>query len=179
MAEAKTEAKVESAPSPAPKKSSALVYILLVVNMLFVGGAGAMLYLNKKKAGPEHTLERVVAAESEAQAHDAEAKEHEEFTGKMVPLEMFLVNLSGAKGNKLLKVTLELEVDNEKVQEEIDKRKPQIRDIIIILLSSKTYTGVSSAEGKDTLREEIKDTLNSFLTRGKVSKVLFTEFIFN
>ena len=90
-----------------------------------------------------------------------------------------MINLSGNRGSKLLKVNMELEVDGTKVGEEIDKRKPQIRDIIIILLSSKTYSQLSSAEGKEFLRDEIRDTVNSFLTTGKIKHVLFTEFIFN
>lgn len=186
MAEEKAEAKAEAAPTDGNKKSSLLVYILLVLNMLFLGAAGFMLYKSKSKQGPEATLDQVVEAQKgegkpgeHGTAEQGPTEEHKEFLGKMVPLEMFLVNLAGAKGNKLLKVTLELEVDSEKVQEEIDKRKPQIRDIIIVLLSSKTYQGVSTPEGKEILREEVKDTLNSFLTTGKVSKVLFTEFIFN
>ena len=64
-------------------------------------------------------------------------------------------------------------------QEEIEKRKAQVRDIIIIILSSKTYEDVSSREGKDRLRNEIKDTINSFLVQGKIANVFFTEFIYN
>ena len=61
----------------------------------------------------------------------------------------------------------------------IEKRKAQIRDIIIIILSSKTYDEVSTREGKDGLKSEIKDTLNAFLTKGKIVNVYFTEFIYN
>ena len=63
--------------------------------------------------------------------------------------------------------------------EEIDKRKAQIRDIIIMVLSSKTYEEVSSSSGKDSLRGEIRDTINSFLVQGKISNVFFTDFIYN
>ncbi|MFN7904858.1 MAG: flagellar basal body-associated protein FliL [Pseudobdellovibrionaceae bacterium] len=61
----------------------------------------------------------------------------------------------------------------------MDKRKSQVRDIIIILLSSKTYDEVSNREGKESLRNEIKEQLNSFLTTGEISAVYFTEFIYN
>jgi flagellar FliL protein len=65
------------------------------------------------------------------------------------------------------------------VAEEIEKRKAQIRDIIIITLSSKSYEEVSSREGKDQLRNEIKDTINNFLTKGKIKNVFFTDLIYN
>jgi flagellar FliL protein len=57
--------------------------------------------------------------------------------------------------------------------------KPKIRDIIIIVLSSKTYAEVSTKEGKDELREEIRDKVNLFLTKGQINRVYFTEFIYN
>jgi len=74
---------------------------------------------------------------------------------------------------------MEIEVKGETVIQEIDSRKAQIRDFIIIILSSKNYDEISTREGKDNLRNEIKDTLNSFLTKGKIMNVFFTEIIYN
>lgn len=156
-----------------------ILYALVVLNMLIVAGVGAMLYLGRQKDEAKPTLDKVIEGEHEAQHEDKLKEEEEDFVGKMIPLETFLVNLSGNRGNKLLKVNMELEVEGQKIAEEIDKRKPQIRDIIIILLSSKTYAQLSSTEGKEFLREEVRDTVNSFLTKGKIKRVHFTEFIFN
>jgi len=98
-------------------------------------------------------------------------------------METFIVNLAGSKGRRVAKVNMELELkeaeEEGKIAAEIEQRKAQIRDIIIIILSSKSYEEVSSREGKDNLRSEIKDTINSFLTTGKISNVFFTEFIYN
>ena len=99
--------------------------------------------------------------------------------GKVVPLETFIVNLAGSKGRKIAKVNMELELKGDGVSEEIEKRKAQIRDYIIIILSSKTYEEVSNKEGKNNLRSEIKDTINSYLTKGKITNVFFTDFIYN
>src|SRR5690606_9351791 len=115
----------------------------------------------------------------EKEAQEADQAKEDEFIGKVVPMETFLVNLAGSRGGKLAKITMELEVSSADVMGEIDRRKPQIRDIIIILLSSKNYEQVSSREGKDFLREEIRDRVNSFLTKGKINKVYFTEFLLN
>ncbi len=165
-----------------------ILYALVVLNMLVVAGVGFMLYAGKKKEDAhQKTIEAVVngkaegehgAAGGHGEAHGEDADEGVGL-GKMIPMETFLVNLSGNRGNKVLKVNMELEVEGEKIADEIDKRKPQIRDIIIILLSSKTYAQLSTTEGKEFLRDEIKDTVNSFLTKGKIKRVLFTEFIFN
>ncbi|MEC9281876.1 MAG: flagellar basal body-associated FliL family protein [Bdellovibrionota bacterium] len=154
-----------------------LFIILAIINMLIVGGVGAMLYMGKKKEEAKPGIDNVIEGEQETQAK--EAAEEEEFIGKLVPLETFLVNLAGTRGGKLMKINMSLEVGNDEVQAEIEKRKPQIRDIILILLSSKTYDQVSNREGKDILRDEIKNTVNSFLTKGQVKRVLFTEFFYN
>lgn len=180
MAEQKAAAAAEPTaekPVEAKGQKPILFIILSIVNMLVVAGVGVMLYLGKKKETAQPTIEDVIEGEHQAQAHDE--KQEESFIGTMIPMETFLVNLAGSRGGKLAKVNMELEVDGAKVQEEIEKRKPQIRDIIITLLSSKTYEQVSTKEGKEALREDVRDTVNSFLTKGKIKKIFFTEFIVN
>lgn len=177
MAEQKaTEAAPEVPAAPAAQKPT-LFIILSVVNMLIVAGVGALLYLGKKKDAEKPTIDNVIQGEAEKQ-HE-EAGQQEEFIGQLIPMETFLVNLAGSRGGKLARINMELEISNAEVQEEIDKRKPQIRDIIIILLSSKNFAQVSSREGKEQLRNEIRDTVNPFLTKGQIKRVYFTEFILN
>lgn len=176
-AAAAKEAPADAGGDAKPAGKPIVLYILVVLNMAVVGGVGAMIYLGKKKEAEHATIEKVVEGE-----HQAQQEEHEkpdEFIGKMIPMETFYVNLAGNRGNRLLKVNMELEIENEKVVEEIEKRKPQIRDIIIIILSSKTFKDLESRQGKEGLRDEIKDALNSFLTKGKIKHVHFTEFIYN
>lgn len=177
MAEEATAKKQEFEDAPRSGKPM-ILYALVIINMLVVAGVGFMVYSGKKKEAQQPGLSEVIAGEHEAQTTGDAPVSEKEFIGTMVPMEMFLVNLSGANGRKLLKVLMELEVEGANVQGEIEKRKPQIRDIIITLLSSKSYEQVSSVEGKEYLREEVRDTVNSFLTKGKIKRVLFTEFIY-
>lgn len=165
------------APSGGGSKSSLLMIVLVLINTLTVGGVGFMLYKGRQKEAAEPKIEHVIKGEHET----LNKQEHEEkdATGPIVPLETVIVNLAGSKGRKVAKVNLELEVKGEKIEDEIERRKPQIRDIIIITLSSKTFEEVSTKEGKDALRNEIRDTINSFLTKGKITNVFFTEFIYN
>lgn len=180
MAEEKAkQAAPAAAPAAAPQASGGkpiLFIILAVFNMLVVGGVGAMIYLGKQKAAKEPGIDNVVKGEYEKQVDE---KANPVFIGKLIPLETFLVNLAGSRGQKVVKVNMELEVNNDEVQKEIDRLKPKIRDIIIIITSSKTYKELSTKEGKDALREEIRDQLNLFLTKGQINKVYFTEFLYN
>ncbi len=178
MADQKAAAPETAAPpSKGSSQNNIVLVLLILVNTIALAAAGYMLYQGKKKEAAEPRIEQVIKGEHETQTKEEE--EVKDVTGPVIPLETFIVNLAGSKGRKVAKVNLELEVKGEKVQEEIERRKPQIRDIIIITLSSKTYEDVSSKEGKDSLRNEIRDTINSFLTKGKITNVFFTEFIYN
>ena len=145
--------------------------------MLVLAGVAFMIYSSRKVEEAKTTDKDIARAESTAE--EEEHKKEEELVGQLVPLETFLVNLAGSKNGRLMKVTMSLEVDSADVQAEIEKRKPQIRDNILILLSSKTFEQVSSKDGKDFLRDEVRDSINSYLKKGRVKRVLFTEFFYN
>lgn len=178
MAEEKaTEAAAAAPSSGGGGQKPIILYVLAIVNMAAIAGLGYMMYAGKKKDAAQPKLEHVI--EGEHQTQEKEHGEHKDLIGKVIPLETFFVNLAGSKGRRVAKISMEIELDNEKAAEEIDKRKAQIRDIIIMVLSSKTYEEVSSSSGKDSLRSEIRDTINSFLVQGKISNVFFTDFIYN
>ncbi|MCX7978576.1 MAG: flagellar basal body-associated FliL family protein [Bdellovibrionaceae bacterium] len=180
MAEEKAAAQAAES-SPAGGSGSGqkpiLFIALAVINMLVVAGVGFMLWKGRQKEAAEPKLDHVIKGEHEAQ--QKEKQSDDKFVGKLAPLETFIVNLAGSKGRKVAKVNIDLEVDGDGVADEISKRKAQIRDIIIIILSSKTYEQVSTAEGKNELKTEIVQTINNFLSKGKIKNVYFTEFIYN
>lgn len=174
-------------------RKSLILGILVVVNSLAFAAVGFGLYQYSKatrSALSEKTeISEAPAAEGKEQggghggghgaagaADDHDKKGEQEL--KLVALETFYVNLDGSEGYKLLKVTMSLEVENAPTQEEITKRQAQVRDMIIILLTSKKYGEVSGENAQDKLKAEIIDTVNSILTKGKIKKILFTEFLF-
>jgi flagellar FliL protein len=52
-----------------------------------------------------------------------------------------------------------------------------MRDTIISLLSSQTSAQILSPEGKNKLREEIRDRINAVAPKAKVQEVFIVEFI--
>lgn len=178
MAEEKSSNTDNTLKASAPIENSGgkpfVLIALVVVNMCVVLGVGYMVW--KSRQTPPSTIDQVVDGEKKTDEHEKTTPEE---IGKVVPLETFIVNLAGAKGRKVLKVNMELEVKGSEIVTEIDNRKAQIRDFIIIILSSKTYDEISAKEGKDALRNEIKDNINTFLSKGKISNVYFTELIYN
>ena len=178
MAEEKSNNADNTAKASAPENKSGgkpiVLIALVVINMLVVVGVGYMVW--KSRQTPPSTLEQVVDGEKKTNEHEKTTPEE---IGKVIPLETFIVNLAGAKGRKVLKVNMELEVKGSEIVSEIDNRKAQIRDFIIIILSSKSYDEISKKEGVEALKNEIKDNINTFLSKGKISNVYFTELIYN
>jgi len=166
----------EQTASGQPKDRKTLILMILVgVNSLvFVAlGFGLWQYSLATKAAIKQETEIEVPIDPKS----GKAKSAEE--AKVVALETFYINLSGSEGYKLMKVTMSLEVDSAQAQDEILKRQAHVRDVILVLLTSKTYGEVSGENAQQKLKDEITDTVNSFLTKGKIKKILFTEFIFN
>ena len=157
----KEKEKVEEAP---PEKKSSMKWIVIAVVVLLVLGGGGFVswktFLNPVQEGDKK-----------------EEKPERVQLGPTFPLEMFIVNLAGTSGERYLKVRMELELKESQLAEELGKRKPQIRDTILLLLSSKSFEDVATFRGKTRIRNEITTRLNTFLAPGSIKKVYFTEFV--
>lgn len=99
--------------------------------------------------------------------------------GKMEKMGEFVVNLSDTEDSHFLRATMELEQNFGSALpfgEELSNRKSQLRDIALGVLASKTSKELKTPEGKDSLKQEIKEKVNSVLAKGQISRVYFTEF---
>ncbi len=113
-------------------------------------------------------------AEEEAEGEGAAAPAH---IGRIFPLEPFVVNITDRDRDRFLKLKTEIELSDDAVAPEMEQRLPQIRDLIISLLGSKSFDDVRSIEGKNFLREELLLRINSLLVSGKAEAIYFTEFV--
>jgi flagellar FliL protein len=144
---------------PEKKKSSLLKLIILVVLLAALGGGGFFAYLKFfKGAGHEEKLPEVEQNVSQEMG-------------------TFLVNLADPGGKRYLKVTMQFELTGAKVGAELAKRNIEVRDMIIMLLSSKEYEEIGSASGKMTLKKELITRLNKMMHDGQVKEIYFTEFL--
>jgi flagellar FliL protein len=158
-------------------KSSLVLVLLAILNMGFIGAVAYMLHASRTKEKSQPGIEAVIQGEIKTQADEKAVQEKS--VKPIVQLETFIVNLAGSRGRRVAKVSLELEMNSIGAKSEIERRHAQVRDIIIMVLSSKTYEVVSSREGKEDLKKEIMDMINTFISVGRVENVFFTEFIYN
>ena len=59
----------------------------------------------------------------------------------------------------------------------VNAKLPMINDTVITLLSSKNFESLYTTEGKEALRIEIKDKVQTLMPHDKVLGVYFTEFV--
>jgi len=97
--------------------------------------------------------------------------------GYIYSMDPFIVNLADQGRPRYLKIRMSIESQEMKVNEEYEKRLPQLRDTILTVLSSKSYGEISDSEGKKKLREEIIVKLNRLLRGFQVRTIYFTEFM--
>jgi flagellar FliL protein len=156
--------------SKGKKSKTKLIIIIMVAAFLVlgVGGFGVYKFVLEK---PPETLE------VKPQKKTTSTKDLDKIVGTMFPLETFLVNIDDEDETRFLKTKLILELGDESMQEEVDMRIAQVRDTILLLLSSKDFSEIRSLDGKYILREEILEQLNGVLVTGKLKNVYFTEFV--
>ncbi|WP_163328076.1 flagellar basal body-associated protein FliL [Desulfurobacterium thermolithotrophum] len=153
------------------KGSGKKKFIILIVLLLLLGIGGGVAYkflvLDKKKAESQ---------EKQAQRIIEEIKATEK-VGVMFDLGTFVVNLADTDIERYLKVSIVLELKDQKIQAEAQKRLPEIKDAITTLLLTKKSSEIRTPEGIEFLKEEIAKRVNAILPLGGVKNVYFTEFI--
>lgn len=163
----------------APKKSKKMLFIIVgvVVLLAVAGGAFFMLKGSKKPADGEAddaaTDESTDAGEGKGGEGGKEGKGG--LSGSIIPLDTFIVNLQ-VKGS-FLKTTIQLEFGEPGQPHTLESDMPKVRDAIIRIMSGKTAQDILSVEGKEKLREEVKDGVNNAMGSEDVVNVYFTEFI--
>lgn len=93
-------------------------------------------------------------------------------------LDPLIVNPAGSNGERYLKAVITLEVHTNKTYEELEKRLPQIKNLINTILSSRSIAQVQTNADREELLREIQNRINSLLVSGRISNVYFEEFVY-
>lgn len=191
---AQQPAKAEGAADAAPKSKKKLIVILAVVLALAAGGGAAAFFLLKKpeasQAKAKHTEKAEEGHEEAADGEAAEEETAEEESGghadpktalTYVPFETFTVNLLPDPDDKFLQLDLTVEVKGAELAEKMKTQMPALRNRVLLLLTSKKASDISTPEGKAQLSQELLVELKKPLAAHgkplKVTQVLFTSFV--
>jgi flagellar FliL protein len=158
--ESAIDAEKEATPAKSNKK-----LVLIIAAVLLLGGSGAAgWYLTKPQAEPKEV-------------------QHEEVSLAPVymTLETFTVNLQPDPGEQYLQTEMSLQIADSHEEESIKQYMPLVRNRILMVLSAKRSSEITTPEGKNLLKKQLISELNKPFAVGDkaqtISDVLFTSFI--
>ena len=154
-------------------KSNTLLLIILIVLLLVVGGGGAAFFL----MGDKEQGEEAAAAEG---GHAAEAVEEKE-THYLELGKEFVVNLEDNRKVNYLQVEIQVMARSSEPLTIIEENMPLVRNKVMLILSSQKYEELNTREGKEKLREAIKQAIQEILheesANANIEAVYFTSLI--
>ncbi|MBW2335449.1 MAG: flagellar basal body-associated FliL family protein [Deltaproteobacteria bacterium] len=148
-----------------------LVLLIGVMMMLILGlGGGLFMMWNQLSALNAQSV-------ADAGGQPDEVVSLEQSLGPIFSLDTFIVNLADKGGTRYLRVTMDLELGNSDLEDELYKRLPQVRDSLLMILPSKRFEDISTVQGKTALRDEMLEALNGYLGQGKITNIYYKEFV--
>lgn len=162
---AKPAEKTAEAAADKPKKTKLIILVVVAVLLLGGGGLATFFLLSGGKKGG-----------------DSRHKVEKEKIPIFVTLERFTVNLPSADGmDHYLMIGVDIMVEEQKAAEAIKAHMPEIRNGLLLLLSSRSVEGLATLEGKKKLSADIVKQVNEplHLKEGEKAAVdaLFSEFV--
>jgi flagellar FliL protein len=148
------------------KKKLLLISGIVALVLILGGGGAAFLLLG---SGETETTEASTSMDKQ--------KERKTY---LVNMDTFVVNLSDPKGDRFMKVTMRILVDDPSLSTRVvndDVFRTRCRDRIISVLSSKRFQDVNNPLGKESLRRELKRELAKIFPEESIQEILFVEFI--
>jgi flagellar FliL protein len=162
---ARDKAKEEAVADEPPKKKKGKLFLVLGILLVLgsVGGGAAWYFTQPDTKSADHHVEK-------------------QLPPVFVTLETFTVNLQADGGGEhYLQVGIDLKVTDPAVVDLVKLHMPEIRNSVLLLLSSRSAEQIASLEGKQKLSAEIQEQVNKPLNGKAVGKgvtgVFFTSFV--
>ena len=159
--EMSTISQIESSKKKGGEKK--LLFILIPA-LLVLGGGGFAAY---------HFL----FAQTKAKAPSKPVGVSQIKPGPMINLKPFLTNLADKDKTAYIKVSISIELKQGSNLGTFKQLTPQIRNRIIMIMSSKTSREINTPQGILSLRHQIARSLNQILGDGTVTGVYFNNYL--
>lgn len=180
---AKESKSPEETPAPAPAAAGVpmKMVIIIVAGTLVLGLGGAFALFKFMAGGHGGDDQKAEAPAAKAAEHGEKEAKHDapkvNAPGAIYDVEPFIVNLSDTPEVRYLKLTVKFELESQDASAELASRVPQVRDTILVLLTSKDAASIRTPQGKFQLRDEITQRVNSLLPKPAVRAAYFTDFV--
>lgn len=165
-----------AAPAPAGKAKKMILIAVVVVLGVGLGGAGGVMM-----AGPLLAGGAPATAADTAAGSDAEHEEEEAADTTAAPVvhmvENLVLNPAGTNGSRFLLLTIGLAVPDEAGSTALKARDPELRDVIIRQLGTRSVEELADITRRDTLKAQLKTALVERFGKKTVKDVYFPQFV--
>ncbi|MEM9860439.1 MAG: flagellar basal body-associated FliL family protein, partial [Myxococcota bacterium] len=144
-----------------PGNNSKLILILILANLVGLGGIGAYLVLFSDSGG----------------AAEAQPEPEPNTFGPLIEVPTIIVNLSGSHGGRFMRVSLQMEVREDEHVALVEPALVPIQNRLLIYFSEMDPARTGEEGAKDAIAEELVDTINEVLGDDTVRRVYYTEFV--
>lgn len=160
-------------------KGLMIVLIALVVILLLAVGVGGYLLFSSGILNGQQP-------QAQEQVQKAEAEDsNETFKANINDL---VLNITNAKGReKLMKLSFSLKSTEPTIEAIVEEYKPEIVDVVIAQISSRSSEELLTVGGKALLKEELLEDINDIVNevtstnedikKNNIKKILFTSFV--
>jgi flagellar FliL protein len=153
--------------APPVKKSKKKLFIILGVLLLAVAGGSAAFFMK--------------GAEAPAGEEAGKEVKHKAEVPVFVVIDSFTVNLQAETGEQFLQAGVTFQVSDQKDAENFKLYMPLVRSRLLLLLSGKKASEISTVAGKKKLSEEILAQMKMPFAGGgepqQIIDVFFTSFV--
>ena len=171
QAKPKVDPKADAAAAAPAGSKKKLIVIAAAAVLLLGGGGGAAWYF----------MQGGDAAAHESPKESKKKKKNSDVKSEYVPVEAFTVNLQPENGEQYLQVQFTLQVAGTEQATLVKDNMAIVRNRVLLLLSGKKASEISTVEGKQRLAAEIQAIVQEPFERDgddqEITDVLFTSFI--
>ncbi|MBI5070209.1 MAG: flagellar basal body-associated FliL family protein [Deltaproteobacteria bacterium] len=158
---------------------SKLLLILVAVNCLLSAGALAVALLRPgaAKAPAAHAEVGKDGARAESPGEKGDKRDERAGPGPTLKLPDFVVHLRDPEVDRYAKLTIEVEVENDKAKEALTARMPQVRDAFIAYLSDRTTADLRGSEAIARAKVELAERLRGSAPGVGVKGLYMTDLV--
>lgn len=163
--------------SPAPAKKGKGIPKIAIIAGIVVIQIVAAYFIQKTLFFSDVTA---AVEEKKDESHKAEKKGghgEEDSESAVVMLDEIIVNPAHTSGRRYLAITVGFQTSALEAEKLFEKHKPIIRDGLITLLSTKEMEQLANIAYRDTLKTEIKESVNKLVKDAAVTNVVFSSYV--
>jgi flagellar FliL protein len=123
-----------------------------------------------------HSVVLLLCYEYNTQQEHENKEQNIQKSGVMIDVPTFTTNIADPLGRRFIKLHFVIEVSDTSVIDTLNKNNSRMRDSVIVLLSSKSYSDLTKKDSKERIRNEIMNILITITGVDSIKQLNITQF---